>query len=69
MNDIDVNLSSCLVPKEHFGYTTYVNICNGGSNNVAWTALDWSAAAFLATLVLLAVGLIGLIIYGIKGEM
>ena len=40
-------LEQCLKSINHFGSTTYQNICNGQSSVVAWGGLDWFGAVFL----------------------
>jgi hypothetical protein len=68
MTDINANVTTCLVTKNHVGYDTYVNICSGVSKDVPWTALDWLSAGCTAALVVLLVGIfVGLIWLAIDG--
>jgi hypothetical protein len=56
----DVNLTKCLVAKEHLGYTTYINICNDAEKIIPWTTGDWVgftvAITMIVLLILLVVG-------------
>lgn len=55
----DVNLTKCLVAKEHFGYTTYINICSDTQKVIPWTTGDWfgfTALLLMSTLVIMAAG-------------
>jgi hypothetical protein len=55
-------MTKCLVAKEHFGYTTYINICSDTEKVIPWTTGDWfgfTLALSMLVLVVLATGAIG----------
>jgi hypothetical protein len=66
----DINLTKCLVAKEHLGYTTYINICNDTEKVIPWTTGDWIGTTlliFIATVTVLACVLaMGCIAYMIR---
>jgi len=61
MNELDLNLSRCLVEKQNFTYTEVTNVCNVEAYQVPHCTLDYLIGGFPALLlggliVLLGVG-------------
>jgi hypothetical protein len=61
--DLNHNYAECLKSIGHFGYTQYQNICTGEMSSVPWGVLDYLGAGILASILLLALGVLGLVIY------
>jgi hypothetical protein len=48
--NINANISDCIVKTYHSGYTRVTNICSGAVHDVAWGSFDWVAAFGLIAL-------------------
>lgn len=59
----DINVTKCLVAKEHLGYTTYINICNDAEKVIPWTTGDWVGFTISLTMLALLILLVGGVIY------
>lgn len=58
----DINLSRCLVEKNHFGYDEYINICTHQVQDVVpWVASDYFALVGLILVVILVI--VGMIVH------
>lgn len=58
--DINANINSakCIVEQSNIGSTTYVNICNGTHQAVAWGSADWFALCFGLSIIVAFVWLV-----------
>ena len=65
----DINLIKCLVAKEHFGYTTYINICSDTEKVIPWGTGDWLGFTALLFIVIAMVILFGFLGYMVKDMM
>jgi hypothetical protein len=45
-NEINVNLSGCLVERTNIGSYEYINICTGETNKIDWSFIDWTFFKF-----------------------
>ena len=52
---LNLNANACIKEVGNFGYTHYVNICNGTVVNVPWGTMDWLG---YGTITMLFVGLV-----------
>lgn len=59
-NNINLNnkTSDCIKSTEHFGHTTYVNICDGSTYQRQWGLGDWGIAGAFAIIAIVAVVLV-----------
>lgn len=60
--DAAVNISKCVVERQHIGYTEYINACTGRwMTTVSWAGVDWAGAIGLSLLFLF----LGLVLFGV----
>jgi len=45
--NLNHNAAECIKSASHFGYTTYANICNQTTYDLAWGGVDWLACILL----------------------
>ncbi len=62
----DVNLTKCLIAKEHIGYTTHINICSDTEKVIPWTTVDWMGFTVYITLIAFLTLLVGFCGYMIR---
>ncbi len=58
-DELNVNMSGCIVEKENIGNTEYINICTGETNKVDWGLKEWSAIGVLAIVIIGLIIIIG----------
>lgn len=51
MNELDLNMSRCLVEKQNFTYTAVTNVCNGEVYQVPHGAVDYLVGGLLGAFV------------------
>jgi hypothetical protein len=70
MNDTitaNLNNTSCLVTKNHFGYDTVINICTGNTQDIPWAFGDWAGVVAIGSFgALMAIFMIALAVMFIK---
>lgn len=60
---INANLAKCIQQVDHFGYTTYHNICSGTYVDLAWGFGGWAAFAGI-----LLVGVFFIILFAVLAK-
>lgn len=61
-DEINVNLSSCLVERVDIGSYEYINICTGETNKIDWDLKDWTSLGLIIIFMILVIGVIGIFI-------
>ena len=61
-DEINVNLSSCLVKQYNIGSYEYINICTGEINKIDWDFIDWTSLVLITIFMILVIGVIGIFI-------
>lgn len=58
-NDINVNLSSCLVERTNIGSYEYINICTGETTKIDWGFIDWTFLSLITILTIFLIIVVG----------
>lgn len=61
-DNINVNLSGCLVERTNVGSYEYINICTGETNKIDWDFIDWTNLVLITIFMILVIGVIGIFI-------
>lgn len=61
-DEINVNLSSCLVERTNIGSYEYINICTGETNKIDWSFIDWTFLSLIAILTIFLIIMVSLLI-------
>ena len=61
-DEVNVNLSSCLVERTNIGNYEYINICTGETNKIDWDFIDWTSLVLITIFMILVIGVIGIFI-------
>lgn len=61
-DEVNVNLSSCLVERTNIGSYEYINICTGETNKIDWDFIDWTSLILITIFMILVIGVIGIFI-------
>lgn len=61
-DNINVNLSSCLVERVDIGSYEYINICTGETNKIDWDFIDWTSLVLITIFMILVINMIGIFI-------
>ena len=61
-DEINVNLSSCLLERVDIGSYEYINICTGETNKIDWDFIDWTSLVLITIFMILVIGAIGIFI-------
>lgn len=61
-DELNVNMSGCIVERENIGNTEYINICTGETNKVEWGLGEWSAFGVIAIVIIGLIIMIGILI-------
>lgn len=61
--EVAFNKTNCIVTKNHWGYDTLVNICNGTTRNIDWTWMDYAGVAGMGIVALLLLAFVGCFIF------
>lgn len=61
-DNINVNLSSCLVERTNIGSYEYINICTGETNKIDWSFIDWTFLSLLIIFTIFLIIVVGLLI-------
>ena len=57
-DEINVNLSSCLVERTNVGSCEYINICTGETTKIDWSFIDWTFLSLITILTIMIGSLI-----------
>lgn len=63
MVDVNQNIPECIKSTDHFGSTTYYNICTHTQVDVLWGAFGWFEVALLFSLGIAGLALLCTIVY------
>lgn len=61
-DEINVNLSSCLVERVDIGSYEYINICTGETNKINWDLKDWTSLGLIIMFVILIIVMASILI-------
>ena len=61
-DNINVNLSSCLVERTNVGSYEYINICTGETTKIDWSFIDWTFLSLITIFTIVLIIMIGLLI-------
>ena len=61
-DNINVNLSSCLVERTNIGSYEYINICTGETNKINWDFMDWTSLVLITIFTIVLIIMIGSLI-------
>lgn len=61
-NEINVNLSSCLVERTNIGSYEYINICTGETNKFDWDFIEWTHFGLIIMFIILIIVMAGILI-------
>lgn len=61
-DEINVNLSSCLVERTNVGSYEYINICTGETTKIDWSFIDWTFLSLITILTIFLIIMIGSLI-------
>lgn len=57
-DNINVNLSGCLVERTNVGSYEYINICTGETNKIDWDLKDWTCFSFIIITIIVIMSII-----------
>ncbi len=61
-DELNVNMSGCIVERGNIGNIEYINICTGETNKVEWGLGKWSAFGVIAIVIIGLIIMIGILI-------
>ncbi len=61
-DNINVNLSSCLVERTNVGSYEYINICTGETTKIDWSFIDWTFLSLITIFTIVLIIMIGSLI-------
>lgn len=61
-DEINLNLSSCLVERTNIGSYEYINICTGETNKIDWDFIDWTSLILITIFTIFLIIMIGSLI-------
>lgn len=61
-DEINLNLSSCLVERTNIGSYEYINICTGETNRIDWDLKDWTSLGLIIIFIILIIVMVGSLI-------
>lgn len=61
-DNINVDLSSCLVERTNIGSYEYINICTGETNKVDWDIKDWTCLSLIIIIIIVLIIMVGSLI-------
>ena len=61
-DEINVNLSSCLVERTNVGSCEYINICTVETTKIDWSFIDWTFLSLITILTIFLIIMIGSLI-------
>lgn len=67
-DNINVNLSSCLVERTNVGSYEYINICTGETNRIDWDLKDWTSLGLIIIFIILIIAMAGILIKEFIGK-
>lgn len=57
-DEINVNLSGCLVERTNIGSYEYINICTGETTKIDWDLKDWTCFSFIIITIIVIMSII-----------
>ena len=67
-DEINLNLSSCLVERTNIGSYEYINICTGETNKIDWDLIGWTSLGLIIMFVILIIVMAGILIKEFIGK-
>lgn len=67
-DNINVNLSSCLVERTNVGSYEYINICTGETNKIDWDLKDWTSLGLIIIIIIVLIIMVGSLIKEFIGK-
>ena len=67
-DNINVNLSSCLVERTNIGSHEYINICTGETNKIDWSFIDWTSLGLIIMIIIVLIIMVGSLIKEFIGK-
>lgn len=67
-DNINVNLSSCLVERTNIGSYEYINICTGETTKIDWDLKDWTSLGLIIIFIILIIVMTGILIKEFIGK-
>lgn len=67
-DNINVDLSSCLVERTNIGSYEYINICTGETNKIDWSFIGWTYFSLIIIFIILIIVMAGIIIKEFIGK-
>lgn len=67
-DNINVDLSSCLVERTNVGSYEYINICTGETNKIDWDLKDWASLGLIIIFIILIIVMAGIFIKEFIGK-
>ena len=61
-DNINVNLSSCLVERTNVGSYEYINICTGETNKIDWDLKDLTSLGLIIMIIIVLIIMVGSLI-------
>lgn len=61
-DEVNLNLSSCLVERTNIGSYEYINICTGETNKINWDLKDWTSLGLIIMFIILIIVMAGILI-------
>lgn len=61
-DEINVNLSSCLVERTNVGSYEYINICTGETTKIDWSFIDWTFLSLITIFTIFLIIMVGSLI-------
>lgn len=67
-DNINVNLSGCLVERTNVGSHEYINICTGETTKIDWSFIDWTYFSLIIIFIILIIVIAGILIKEFIGK-
>lgn len=67
-DNINVNLSSCLVERTNIGSYEYINICTGETTKIDWDLIGWTSLGLIIIFIILIIVMAGILIKEFIGK-
>lgn len=61
-DNINVDLSSCLIERTNIGSYEYINICTGETNKIDWDFKDWTFLSLITIFTIFLIIMVSLLI-------
>lgn len=67
-DNINVNLSSCLVERTNVGSYEYINMCTGETTKIDWDLIGWTYFSLIGIFIILVIVIAGILIKEFIGK-